>query len=281
MTFFPISHLSNNFFGGMTLKTKNTIPYFHVDAFTNRIFSGNPAGVCPLENWLDDAALQSIASENNLSETAFFVRKEDIFELRWFAPKAEVDLCGHATLASAFVIFNLLGFSSDVVSFSTRSGLLSVKKKNGLLEMHFPARPGKQISAPDALAKGLGKNVTDIYKSRDYLVILNSEDEVRNMKPDFQELSNLDCTGVIITAKGKEVDFVSRFFAPRVGIPEDPVTGSSHCTLIPYWAEKLGKKELTAHQVSWRGGELFCEHLGDRVSIAGNAVLYLKGSITL
>jgi PhzF family phenazine biosynthesis protein len=265
----------------MTLSTKNTIPYFHVDAFTSNVFSGNPAGVCPLEKWLDDSILQKIAAENNLSETAFFVRNKNGFDLRWFAPKTEVDLCGHATLASALVIFNFLGFSSDIVSFSTKSGMLTVKKKNGLLEMDFPARPGKQVPAPDALVKGLGKNLADVYQSRDYLVILNSEDEVRNMQPDFQTLSRLDCTGVIITAKGKEVDFVSRFFAPRVGVPEDPVTGSSHCTLIPYWAAKFGKNELTARQVSRRGGELFCEHRGDRVSIAGNAALYLKGSINI
>jgi PhzF family phenazine biosynthesis protein len=265
----------------MILNTKNTIPYFHVDAFTSSLFSGNPAGVCPLDQWLDDDILQRIAAENNLSETAFVIRVKDGFELRWFAPKTEVDLCGHATLASAFVIFNFLGFTSDAISFSTRSGPLSVKRKNGLLEMNFPARPGNPVAAPDSLVKGLGKNVMEVCKSRDYMVVLDSEDEVKNMKPDFQELSNLDCTGVIITAKGKEVDFVSRFFAPRVGIPEDPVTGSSHCTLIPYWAEKLGKKELTAHQVSWRGGELFCEHLGNRVSIAGNAVLYLQGNIYL
>jgi len=263
------------------MTSTKTIPYFHVDAFTSRVFSGNPAGVCPLEEWLDDNTLQQIAAENNLSETAFFVRKKDHFELRWFAPKTEVDLCGHATLASGFVIFNHLEFSSDVILFSTRSGPLTVKKKNSLLEMDFPARPGKSISAPGPLVKGLGINVADVYKSRDYMVILDSEDEVRNMKPDFHELSKLDCTGVIITTKGRDVDFVSRFFAPRVGIPEDPVTGSSHCTLIPFWAEKLGKKALTAHQVSGRGGELFCTLLGDRVSIAGNAVLYLQGNICL
>jgi PhzF family phenazine biosynthesis protein len=263
------------------MTVKKNIPFFHVDAFTRRLFSGNPAGVCPLEQWLDDNTLQQIAAENNLSETAFFVRKKDHFELRWFAPKTEVDLCGHATLASAFVIFNHLEFSSDVISFSTRSGPLTVKKKNSLLEMDFPARPGKSVTPPTHLVIGLGKNITDVYKSRDYLVILSSEDEVRNMKPDFQELSKLDCTGVIITAEGRNVDFVSRFFAPRVGIPEDPVTGSSHCTLIPFWAEKLGKKSLTAHQVSGRGGELFCTLLGDRVGIAGSAVLYLNGTINI
>jgi PhzF family phenazine biosynthesis protein len=260
---------------------KKSLPYFHVDAFTSHVFSGNPAGVCPLEQWPDDATLQKIAAENNLSETAFFVRKKHEFELRWFAPKTEVDLCGHATLASAFVIFNFLGFTSDVILFSTRSGPLAVKKKNGLLEMDFPARPGTPVAAPDALIKGLGKNITEVYQSRDYLVVLNSEEEVRCMKPDFKELSKLDCTGVIITSNGKDVDFVSRFFAPRVGIPEDPVTGSSHCTLIPYWSEKLGKKTLTAHQASWRGGELFCKHNGDRVSIAGKNVLYLQGNILL
>jgi PhzF family phenazine biosynthesis protein len=177
------------------------------------------------------------------SETAFFVSKKDDIELRWFTPKIEIDLCGHATLASAFVLFNYLGVSSDKISFSTRSGVLAVKKnQKGLLEMDFPDQPGAPMAAPDALIKGLGKNLTEVYKSRDYLVILGSEDDVRHMQPDLQELSKLDCTGVIITAKGKEADFVSRFFAPRVGVPEDPVTGSSHCTLIPYWAEKLGNR---------------------------------------
>jgi len=257
------------------------IPYYHVDAFTSRVFSGNPAGVCPLEKWLDDAVLQSIAAENKHSETAFFVQEKEHFKLRWFTPKREVDLCGHATLSSAFVIFDFLRFSSDVIPFSTRSGMLFVKKNNSLLEMDFPARPGKPIGAPESLEKGLGKKINEVYQSRDYLVILDNEDEVRNLQPDFTELMKVECTGIIITAKGKNSDFVSRFFAPKVGIPEDPVTGSSHCTLIPYWAEKLNKKELTSHQVSQRGGELFCKSNGDRVSIAGNAVLYLQGNIYL
>jgi PhzF family phenazine biosynthesis protein len=235
-----------------------------------------------LEKWLDDTTLQHIAAENNLSETAFFVRNKDDIALRWFTPKIEIDLCGHATLASAFVLFNYLDVSSNEISFSTKSGFLTVNKnQKGFLEMDFPARPGESVAAPDSLIKALGKNLTEVYKSRDYLVVLDNEDEVRNMRPDFQELSKLDCTGVIITAKGKEVDFISRFFAPRVGVLEDPVTGSSHCSLIPYWAEKLGKKTLTAHQASQRGGELFCELDQDRVRIAGNAVLYLKGSINI
>jgi PhzF family phenazine biosynthesis protein len=263
------------------LNAKITIPYFHVDAFTSRVFSGNPAGVCPLDQWIDDATLQHIAAENNLSETAFFVGEKDNFQLRWFTPKTEIDLCGHATLASAFVLFNYLGVSSDSIAFSTRSGILTVSRKNNLLEMDFPSRPGEPVAAPDGLIKGLGKNVAEVYKSRDYLAILDNEDEVKTMKPDFQELSKLDCTGIIITAKGKEADFVSRFFAPRVGVQEDPVTGSSHCTLISYWAEKLGKKTLTAHQVSRRGGELFCELAHDRVRIAGHAVLYLRGSLNI
>jgi PhzF family phenazine biosynthesis protein len=262
-----------------SMNTQITIPYFHVDAFTSQVFQGNPAGVCPLEQWLDDSILQKIAAENNLSETAFFVHQKDHYDLRWFSPKTEIDLCGHATLASAFVLFNQLGVTSKRVSFSTRSGVLTVSRKNNLLEMDFPSRPGKPDAAPDALIKALGRNLTEVYKARDYLVILESEDEVNNLKPDFQELSKLDCTGVIITARGSEADFVSRFFAPRVGVLEDPVTGSSHCTLIPYWAEKLGKKTLTAHQVSQRGGVLFCEQLDDRVRIAGNAVLYLQGNI--
>lgn len=261
------------------MNARSKIPYFHVDAFTSHVFSGNPAGVCPLDNWLDDLLLQQIAAENNLSETAFFVRTDKGYDLRWFAPKTEVDLCGHATLASAFVIFNFLGFPEDHITFSTKSGMLSVKKVKDRFMMDFPARPGKLASAPEFLVKGLGKNITEVYRSRDYLVILDSEDEVRTLRPDFSELLKLDCTGVIISAKGDSVDFVSRFFAPRVGIPEDPVTGSSHCTLIPYWASRLGKTDLIAHQVSRRGGELFCRHIGDRVSIAGSAVLYLQGEI--
>lgn len=254
------------------------IPYYQVDAFTNRMFAGNPAGVCPLETWLDDRTLQNIAAENNLSETAFFVERED-WELRWFTPKAEVDLCGHATLASAYIIFTVLKRADSVIRFSTRSGILTVQERDDLLVMDFPSRRGEPASAPAALKKGIGCDFEEVYKSRDYLVILAREEEVKNVRPDFAELTAVDCTGIIVSAKGRDVDFVSRFFAPRVGVPEDPVTGSAHCTLIPYWSSRLGKKELVAHQVSERGGELFCRDMGERVAVAGRAVKYLEGHI--
>lgn len=255
------------------------LPFFQVDAFTNRVFGGNPAGVCPLESWLDYDVMQSIAAENNLAETAFFVAGPDRFHLRWFTPQVEMDLCGHATLASAWVLFEKLGIRAEEVSFDTRSGVLTVKKEAALLSMNFPSRAGAPAGVPKALAAGLKIKPAEVLKARDYMVVLESEAAVRALAPDFTELIKLDCTGIIVTGPGKDADFVSRFFAPRMGVPEDPVTGSSHCTLIPYWAKRLGKTRLTAHQVSTRGGELFCEDLGARVSIAGQAALYLEGTI--
>lgn len=255
------------------------IPYYQVDAFTNRIFAGNPAGVCPLEDWLDDRTLQLIAAENNLSETAFFVERGSDWDLRWFTPKAEVDLCGHATLASAYVVFSVLKRAGSVIRFFTRSGMLTVQGREDLLVMDFPSRRGEPVSAPAALKKGIGCDFEEVYRSRDYLVILKDEEQVKNVRPDFAELATLDSTGIIVSARGREVDFVSRFFAPRVGIPEDPVTGSAHCTLIPFWSARLGKEQLVAHQVSERGGELFCGDMGERVSVAGRAVMYLEGHI--
>jgi PhzF family phenazine biosynthesis protein len=256
------------------------LPFFQVDAFANRVFGGNPAGVCPLDSWLDYDVMQAIAAENNLAETAFFVAGPDRYHLRWFTPTTEVDLCGHATLASAWVLFEKLGISADEVAFDTRSGVLVVKKDAGLLSMNFPSRPGAPAQAPAALIAGLacGKPA-EVLKARDYMVVLDSEDAVRALKPDFSGLAKVDTWGIIATAPGRDADFVSRFFAPGHGVPEDPVTGSSHCTLVPYWAKRLGKARLTAHQVSARGGELFCEDLGARVSIAGRAALYLEGSI--
>ncbi len=259
------------------------LPFFQVDAFTSRIFGGNPAGVCPLESWLDYDVMQAIAAENNLAETAFFVAGPDRYHLRWFTPTVEMDLCGHATLASAWVLFEKLGIEADAVSFDTRSGVLAVRRDGALLSMDFPSRPGAPSKAPEGLMAGLGLKAAEIpaeiFKARDYLVVLESETAVRAVEPDFHELMKVDCTGIIVTGPGKDADFVSRFFAPRMGVPEDPVTGSSHCTLIPYWAQRLGKAKLRAHQVSARGGELFCENLGARVSIGGHAVLYLEGSI--
>lgn len=254
--------------------------YFEVHSFTDKVFHGNPAGVCPLDKWIDDDLMQKIATENNLSETAFFVPNEGGFELRWFTPVSEVDLCGHATLAAALVIFDHLGHEGDLVKFVTQSGELSVKKAGSLLFMDFPSRPGIQTDVPEHLSSGLGIEVSEVFKARDYLVVLDDEEDVRAIQPDFEELAKVDCTGIIVTAPGNDVDFVSRFFAPREGIPEDPVTGSAHCTLAPYWSERLDKTDLSARQVSARGGELGCRVSGDRVHIAGRAVLYVKGFLS-
>lgn len=253
------------------------ILFFEVHSFTQNIFHGNPAGVCPLDRWIDDDSMQRIASENNLSETAFFVPNEDHYELRWFTPTVEVDLCGHATLATAYVLFDHLGQEGDTIVFHTRSGELTVWKDNDFLIMDFPSRPPESTDIPEHMITGLGCEVENISKARDYLIVLESEEDVRKLQPDFSELDKIDCEGIIVTAPGDEVDFVSRFFAPRMGITEDPVTGSAHSTLTPYWAERLGKKRLTARQVSERGGDLWCKLMGDRVQIAGHAVLYVKG----
>jgi PhzF family phenazine biosynthesis protein len=255
------------------------IRLFQIDAFTDILFRGNPAAVCPLESWLDDATLQAVAAENNLSETAFFVKQPNYYELRWFTPKTEVDLCGHATLASAYVIFSTLNPAMKVVRFQTKSGWLSVAREGGLLAMEFPARPGSPCAAPKDLIEALGVSPEECLLARDYLVVLESEARVKSVAPNMEKLARLDCLGVIVSAAGTRSDFVSRFFAPKVGIPEDPVTGSAHCTLIPYWADRLGKKKLHALQLSERGGELFCEHMEDRVKIAGRAVTYLEGFI--
>ncbi len=255
------------------------LPLYQLDAFTGRLFAGNPAAVCPLEEWPADTVLQSIAMENNLSETAFFSGREGSYRLRWFTPSSEIDLCGHATLASACVIFRYLEPALSRAEFQTRSGILTVEKQGDLLAMDFPARPADPCSLPEALAAGLGVVPLQVLRSRDYMAVLDSEETVRGLRPRMEELVKLDCTGIIATAPGRESDFVSRFFAPRVGVPEDPVTGSSHCTLIPYWSERLGKKDLHSLQVSPRGGELFCTDLGNRVRIAGRAVTYLEGII--
>ncbi len=257
------------------------IPYFHVDAFASEVFRGNPAGVCPLHAWLTDAALQNIAAENNLAETAFIVARGSEFDLRWFTPTIEVDLCGHATLAAAFVLFTERGFSGDQVRFHSRSGPLSVIRAGDVLTLDFPSRPAATCAAPEALLRGLGAIPVEVRKARDYLAVFATEADVRTLKPDFVALRTLDCLGIIATAPGVDCDFVSRFFAPRAGIDEDPATGSSHCTLTPYWAERLGRTRLFARQVSRRGGEMFCELAGDRVRIGGHAVLYNRGEIEM
>ncbi len=255
------------------------LPLYQIDAFTNILFKGNPAAVCPLDVWLEDEKLKAIAAENNLSETAFFVEKNGGYELRWFTPKCEVDLCGHATLAAAFVIFQFINKSLEKVEFSTKSGILSVEQNYPLLSMNFPARPASPCSAPEELLKGLGVEPEQVLLSRDYLVVYDSEEKIRTVKPDMNYLVELDAVGIIITAPGEKSDFVSRFFAPKVGIPEDPVTGSAHCTLIPYWSERLNKTKLHAFQLSERGGELFCEYSDPSVKISGHAVKYLEGFI--
>ena len=254
--------------------------YYIVDAFTDTLFKGNQAGVCLLDEWLDDAVMQNIAAENNLAETAFIISRGDYYDLRWFTPEIEIDLCGHATLASAFIISNFADPTAVDMDFHTMSGILSVKKINDLYEMDFPARAPKQIQITPLMEEAIGTPVQGAYLSRDMMLVLNSEQEVAACKPDLNLLAKLpDCLGVILTAKGDTIDFVSRFFAPNAGVPEDPVTGSSHSTLIPFWAEKLQKDTMVAKQLSKRGGTLLCEHRGDRVKIAGKAVLYLQGEI--
>jgi len=258
------------------------IALYIIDAFTDERFAGNPAAVCPLSEWLDDKLLQSIAAENNLSETAFFVKEGDGFGLRWFTPRVEVALCGHATLASAFVLFKYLNHESPQIRFNTKSGELLVKKDRDVLVMDFPARKPVPIQTPEQLVQALGKKPLAVLQSPDtYLAVYENEDDILSIKPDFSLVEKLDMRCVIVTAKGGASDFVSRFFAPKVGIPEDPVTGSAHCTLIPYWSEKLGKTSLYAVQVSQRRGELYCEDMGERVGIGGKAVTYAVGEITI
>ena len=259
------------------------IPFYQVDAFSTKIFGGNPAAVCFFERWPEDEILQSIASENNLSETAFLVRKsEGLYHLRWFTPKLEVDLCGHATLASVFVIFSFVDNSLSAIDFDTQSGRLSVARSGTLLSMNFPVRRAHTVEKSPLIAQALGVDPLAVLKSRDLLVVFNDESTVRDMKPDFDKIKHIpDVFAVIVTAPGQKADFVSRFFAPKAGINEDPVTGSAHCTLIPYWADRLKKNQLHAYQLSERGGELFCENLGDRVRISGSAALYAKGELYL
>ena len=256
--------------------------YFVIDAFSDEIFRGNPAGVCPLDEWMDDETMQKIASENRLSETAFFVPEDDGYRLRWFTPESEVDLCGHATLASASVLFDHLDYPHEVIHFMSKSGDLFVRKLGHAMVLDFPAQPGAPCNPPKELRLAFGFDVNEVYRtSRDYLVVLETEDDVRSLTPDLSLISQLDAEGVIVTAPGNEVDFVSRFFAPRLGVPEDPVTGSAHCTLAPYWAKKFGKSDLAAEQLSARGGSLACRVVDDRVHIAGRAALYLRGFLNV
>lgn len=258
------------------------IPIYQVDAFTLGPFSGNPAAVCPLDAWLDDTTMQSIAAENNLAETAFIVANGEGYDLRWFTPAIEVDLCGHATLAAGYVILNHLQPDLDAVAFETLSGRLIVTRDGDRLSMDFPARAPTPVAVSQALIDALGEAPSEVHASRDILAVYDDEARVRALSPDQARLLALDeGLGVIATARGDAVDFVSRFFVPKAGIAEDPVTGSAHCTLVPFWAERLGKLQLVAHQVSPRGGELHCEHRGDRVIMSGQCTLFLTGSIHL
>lgn len=257
------------------------LPLYQIDAFADRTFAGNPAAVMPLERWLPDAVMQAIAAENNLSETAFFVREGSGYHIRWFMPIGEIDLCGHATLASAFVVMTELEPGRDRVDFASMSGPLAVTRRGDTFRLDFPTRPPRPVPCPAGLAEALGVSVKETWLTRDLFALLEDEAAVRNLKPDLEALSRLEPTSFVVTAKGTDCDFVSRCFAPREGIPEDPVTGSVHCVLIPYWAERLGKTQLIARQLSKRGGELFCELQGDRVQIAGKAVKVLEGAFLL
>jgi predicted PhzF superfamily epimerase YddE/YHI9 len=255
------------------------LPIYQVDAFASEVFRGNPAAVCPLDRWLATERMQAIAAENNLSETAFFVPGRDGYDLRWFTPTLEVDLCGHATLASAYVVFDRLLPDARTVRFSTRSGMLEVSRDADLLVLDFPTLPAAPCVAPKALIDGLGVRPREVLRAKNYLAVFDSEHEVRALKPDMGLIAGLEPYALIVTAPGADADFVSRFFAPGHGVPEDPVTGSAHCTLVPYWAKRVGKSDLYARQVSARGGELFCADKGSRVAIGGRAVLYLEGAI--
>ena len=259
------------------------IPIWQVDAFATKVFAGNPAAVCWLDEWLDDGVLQALAAENNLSETAFLVPRGGEIELRWFTPLAEVALCGHATLAAAKVLFDLRGWKEESIRFRTRQrGVLTVAKRGEWFEMDFPALPATPVQTPAGLAAALGIEPRRVLESTDdWLVVLDDEAAVRNLKPDLASAAKFNCRCLVPTARGDAADFVSRAFAPRIGIPEDPVTGSAHCALAPYWTGVLGKDELRAFQVSARGGEVRCRVAGDRVKLAGQAVVFLEGTISV
>jgi PhzF family phenazine biosynthesis protein len=256
------------------------IPYFEVLAFTDQLFAGNPAGVCLLKDeWLPDASMQNIATENNLAETAFVIPREGYFDLRWMTPAIEIDLCGHATLASAHVIFEHLKYAGETVRFQSKSGELRVDRSDNQLILDFPAQPAVECVSPQDLSLALRVEPGQTLKSRDYYAVFDCEQDVAGITPDFARLMELDLQGVVVTAPGDDCDFVSRYFAPRAGIPEDPVTGSTHCALIPYWSKRLRKRELRARQISRRGGELSCQDRGDRVGIGGRALTYIEGTL--
>src|SRR5712691_9750809 len=259
------------------------IPIYQTDAFASGLFRGNPAAVCPLDRWLPDATMQAIALENNLAETAYYVPAgPDRYKLRWFTPEVEVDLCGHATLATASVISEVRRETTSAhLTFDSRSGELTVDREDGLYHLNFPSRPPEACKVDASLVPALGIAPASILGAADYLCVYESEEQVRALRPDMTRLMGIDLFAVIVTAPGADCDFVSRFFAPSKGVPEDPVTGRAHTTLIPYWSKRLGKQKLFARQVSRRGGEIWCQDLGARVRIGGRAVQYLEGHITV
>jgi len=255
---------------------------FQVDAFNNEIFKGNPAAVIPLNEWISENLMQSIAEENNLSETAFFVKNKNSFDIKWFTPTLEIDLCGHATLAAAHIIFTELNFNENKIEFNSKSGTLIVTKNKDWYTLNFPSEEIKEVKTPDLLEQALNVPIIKTYKGTwKLLVELENETTISNLAPNFNLLSQLKSNGIIVTSKGDTVDFVSRFFAPKIGINEDPVTGSAHTLLIPYWAKKLNKNKLNTIQLSKRVGILKCEYLNERVEMSGQAITYLKGNLTL
>ena len=263
--------------------------YYVVDVFTDKVFGGNPAGVCLLDEWQPDETLQNIAMENNLSETAFLVKRGGHYDLRWFTPVLEIDLCGHATMGSAFILFSFVETDANILEFHTQSGILTVRQEGDMLWMDFPSRPAVPVQQYKSIAKAFGIESFEMHKSADLLVVLDSEETLLRMQPDFEILKGAkeeaempgDNFGIIITAPGNDCDFVSRFFAPNCGVDEDPVTGRAHCVLIPYWSKRLGKTSMTARQLSKRRGRIWCEDAGERVNIGGKAVLYMSGEIEL
>ncbi|MGZ9819740.1 PhzF family phenazine biosynthesis protein [Peribacillus simplex] len=256
--------------------------YYVVDAFAEKVFEGNPAGICVMNEWISDDIMQKIAIENNLSETAFAVKGAENYKLRWFTPGGEINLCGHATLATAFIIMNYVEKQLKTIQFDTMSGVLTVNRKDDLYELDFPTVPSKEIPLTEQMIDALGTTPIEAYLNRDLLLVLDSEEAVKNLSPDFSKLEQLpEGLGVIVTAKGNDYDFVSRAFFPKLKVNEDPVCGSAHCGLVPFWAEKLKKRKMVARQLSNRGGTLFCKHEDTRVKMAGKASLYLIGDINI
>ena len=258
------------------------IPIYQVDAFTSELFKGNPAAVCPLKEWLPDQIMQNIAMENNLSETAFFIEENNFFHIRWFTPKAELDLAGHPTLATAHILVNEFKKENNTFIFKTKIGdTLKVTINDNIYLMDFPSRPPEFVDDNNLLHDALGIKPIELLAHRDLIAVFENQNMIKSINPDLEKLKKLNYPSVVITAKGDDSDFVSRNFAPKLGIPEDPVTGSSHCELIPYWSRKLNQKEMVALQISERGGKIICTDMNDRVLIGGEAITFFKGEIEL